>query len=234
MSFQPASQPVPRTLATIDGETNQLALSATDLAHRSATYTCPDRDAFRAGGEDLRTIAGMLKKLEDKRTSVTGPLNDALRNINAWFTAPREALQGAKKKIGERMAQFEKAERDRETKAQAEAEQKARENREELQRRAAIAAAKGNEAKAQELATRATEVVAAKVDIVAPKAAGVNTFGDVWEFEVIDKNKLPSQYLQADLVKIGQMVRALKDKEHAEAQIPGIRVTSRPRIAVRS
>lgn len=227
------SSPAPKALPAIDSATTALVADANSRSTLSVTYTCNDREQFRNGGMHLRDIAEMLGKLEDKRTSVTGPLNEALRNINDWFRGPSDALKKAKQVIGQRMAQFESDEKARERRENEEAERKARENREELQRRADAAAAKGNEAKAQELTARIETTVAKPVDIVAPKAAGVS-LGEHWEFEVVDLARLPSAYLLPDKVKIGQVVRALKNKELAEAQIPGIRVWARPKVSVRS
>ena len=48
-----------------------------------------------------------------------------------------------------------------------------------------------------------------------------------------DASLLPREYLTPDLAKIRLMVKALKNKEHAERQIPGITVTSRAAVSVR-
>lgn len=225
--------PVPKALPAIDSATTALVESASGQATLSVTYVCANREQFRNGGQMLRDIADLSARLEDKRTSVTGPLNEALRTINDWFRAPADALKHAKQVIGTRMAKFESDEKARERRENEEAERKARENREELQRRADAALAKGNEAKAQELVARIETTVAKPADIVAPKAKGVS-LGEHWEFEVIDKAALPEVHKIANQSSIGQVVRALKSKEEAEKQIPGIRVWSRPKIGVRS
>lgn len=47
-------------------------------------------------------------------------------------------------------------------------------------------------------------------------------FKDNWKFKVVDESKIPREFLCADEKKIGQMVRAMKDKAKIETMIPGI------------
>lgn len=73
--------------------------------------------------------------------------------------------------------------------------------------------------KSESLQAEAAQVVAPVVQRAAPKVTGL-TFTEVAKFEVIDKTKLPMEYLVPDEVRIGKVVRALK----TEANIPGVRV----------
>jgi uncharacterized membrane protein YqiK len=73
--------------------------------------------------------------------------------------------------------------------------------------------------KSESLQAQAAQVVAPVVQRAAPKVAGL-TFTEVAKFEVVDKSKLPLEYLIPDEVRIGKVVRALK----TEANIAGVRV----------
>jgi hypothetical protein len=52
-----------------------------------------------------------------------------------------------------------------------------------------------------------------------PKVEGMS-FRDNWRFEITDPNLIPREYLSVDTVKIGGVVKVMKDG----ASIPGVRV----------
>ena len=86
----------------------------------------------------------------------------------------------------------------------------------------------------KEAAREAEEVAAAQVKDVKvkpniPKLAG--TMARInWEFRVVDEKTLPHEYLKADEVSIGAMVRRVKDKKKAEALCPGIECWSKDAV----
>src|SRR5271166_2168168 len=219
-------------LTKIDSGTHALAGQCDAIVYQSEHYQCLERPAFFEGATALREIKDLQKQFEERRLSVTGPMNEALRVINAWFKGPMQKLSFAEQGYKNKMAAFERDEQLRIEREKAEAERKAREEREELERRAAKAAERGQVEKAQELLQRTQEVAAEPPALAPVKAAGMS-FGEKWEFDLIDPLRLPREFLQPDLMKIGQVVRALKCKSAAEAQIPGIRVYSRPAVAAR-
>ena len=45
-----------------------------------------------------------------------------------------------------------------------------------------------------------------------------------WKFRIVDANKIPHLFLMPDEVRIGRMVRDIKDKQKAEVECPGIEV----------
>lgn len=118
-----------------------------------------------------------------------------------------------------------------------EAEQKAR----EAEARAALehdeAARRLEKAEAEKAQAEADAIIeiAARDEIEAPPAPAVpekpQTDGlamrEVWEFEVCDPELIPRKYMCVDYVKLGKIVRVLKD----QAAIPGVRVYSRKIMA---
>lgn len=50
-------------------------------------------------GEELTQIKSLQKQVEEKRTSITQPLNQVLRAVNDLFRAPKEYLEGAEEAI---------------------------------------------------------------------------------------------------------------------------------------
>jgi membrane protein involved in colicin uptake len=117
----------------------------------------------------------------------------------------REAEIAAAQKAGE----LRKREAERLAKEAREAEERER-------KRAAEDAAKRQ-------AEAAAEAAKIKVEPSIPKVAGIKARVN-WKFRIVDASKLRRTYLQADEVKIGAMVRNIKDKAKAEAECPGIEV----------
>jgi hypothetical protein len=222
-----------RMPAQIDGDARQLAARADVIQHDAEVYVCEDREQFAIGAEQVRTIVDIEKRLEAKRKSVTVPLNAVLDEINSWFKAPAAALLKAKRSIELTMGKFKQIEDKRIEDERREKDRIAREEREEFERRAAKAAERGQEGKAQELLAKADAVVPELPDTAPVRARGMS-FGEHWEFRIVKPELLPREYLQADESKIGQLVRALKNKEQAEKLLAGaVEVFSRPKIGAR-
>ena len=149
-------------------------------------FTIQSDEDYALGAEELTAIKGKLAMLEEQRTTITGPLNQAVKAVNDLFRGPREALEKAEGIIKGKLLTFRQA-REREAAAlRAKAEADARAERERLERvaaeqRAAAAAATSEreraeaEARAAEAETTRELVSAptAVVDIV-PRAAGVS------------------------------------------------------------
>jgi len=109
------------------------------------------------------------------------------------------------------------------------AEKKERAAAEERQLAAAQAAeAVGDTAKAEELLNAPVEVGPVVVPEVvvpvlsAPRVAGAGAMVTVWNFEIVDPQAIPRQYLTVDESAIRKVVQALKE----QANIPGVRVYS--------
>lgn len=56
-------------------------------------------DMLQIAGDELREIKGLQKQVEEKRTSIVGPLNAAVKAINDMFRAPAEFLMQAESKL---------------------------------------------------------------------------------------------------------------------------------------
>ena len=151
-------------------------------------------DQLEQAGSDLKVIKGLQKQVEDKRTAITKPLNDALKAVNDLFRGPAVWLADAEtalkgKMLGYRQEQERKAaeeqrrqeeiarkERERLAAQAAEAERKAREEAEAKRRAAEVAEAAGRAAEAAKLraAAEAREAAAAtKAEGIRERAASV-------------------------------------------------------------
>ena len=167
----------------------------------------------------LMDIKAMLKQVEEVRMSITRPIEANKKEVIDFF---RSNFENTLKPVVDELSRAiriyqQEQERKRKEEAAREAE-KARKRQEQLDARAEAAEEKGQHERASNLRTNAdsTVAVAAKE---APKAKGVQR-RENWQFEILDEQKLPPEYLQPDLKSIGGVVKAMKGKTN----IPGIRV----------
>lgn len=136
-------------------------------------FTVDSDDMLEAAADDLRKIKGLQKQVEDTRTSITGPMNQALKAINDLFRPPAEYLKQAEGRLkGAMLAYTTEQERKAEA-ARRQAEELARQERERLaaeqrrQEEAARAAAQAAERaarEAQEAAARGDAEAAARAE----------------------------------------------------------------------
>lgn len=63
-------------------------------------------DDYALAGEELQNVKSRLKRMEEVRTSITGPMNKALDAINALFRQPRTVLEAAEKAIKDNMLAY--------------------------------------------------------------------------------------------------------------------------------
>ena len=155
----------------------------------------------------------------------------------------REAAEAEERKINEerrRAAAKEFEEKLKEAAVQAAEERKKREKEiaeaqksgevkkreaERLKKEAAEQEARAKRQAEEDARIAAANVQDVKVLPSTPKVAGIR--GRVnWKFRFVDPNRIPRCYMMPDEVKIGQMVRAEKDKKRAEGICPGIEVYS--------
>lgn len=176
-------------------------------------------DDYQAAAHWLTRIKSQAKALTEKRLEVTRPLDEAKRNVMAWFKGPLDRLATAESGLKRKVADYQAREAEARRKAQAEAEEKARKARERLEARAAKAEASGKVEKALELHMEAAAQHAAPVVPPPTKAEGVSTVTR-WVFEVTNPAEVPREFLTVDEKKIRGVVQALK----GETNIPGVRV----------
>lgn len=150
-----------------------IAITLTGQAQRALAgaeeFTIDSDEMLEVAGDDLRRVMGLKKSVEDQRTSITGPLNQAVKAVNDLFRAPAQYLLQAETRLKGSMLTYQqeqqrkadearrkaeaeaRAERDRQAAIQREQEAKARAAAaaaEKAQREAAEALAKGNAAAA--------------------------------------------------------------------------------------
>lgn len=180
----------------------------------------------------LRKIKAGQKRLEELRTSVTAPLNAALRAANDLFRGPAEKLAQVERAIKGEITRYADEQEQIRREEQRKADEAARRERERLAAQAARAAAAGKVEKAADLEQRAETVVAPTIVREPPRVAGIAT-REVWHFEITDPSKINAAFLMPDEKKIRAQVQALKG-EAAALIGAGVRVWSEQQIAARA
>lgn len=183
-----------------------------------------NQDQYEGANGVLRAVKDKFKDLDSKRKTITKPLDEAKKAVMDLFRSPLEILAKAESIIkGAMITYSEEQERLRiaeqrklELKAKAEEDRK----RKELEARAEKWAAKGNEAKAEELQEQA-EDVRVEAPVVAPKmeqAKGVSV-SDKYSAIIINKSLIPREHWILNLPglnKIGQASKGIM-------KIPGVK-----------
>ena len=188
---QPSITLPEKTLAFID----QMTTLANDILASLNETKVTDDDSYAALTENLKTVKRIMNDLEGERTSITKPMNDELRAINARFAEPMSRLQFIEKQMKFMAANY------------------AVEKRAEQQRLPPLRERHAREQK-QEAYTQAVEQAA---KTTAPTVAGVS-FTERWEWSVTDLSKIPREYLRVDEAKINGAVKSgLRD-------IPGVHI----------
>lgn len=150
----------------------QVSYDATDAIAYGATaqrflntakgYAIDSPTMYELAAEDLRSVKTLSKAVEEKRTAITGPLNQAVKAINDLFRAPKTYLEEAEKTLKDAMLTYDREQQRKADEARREAERKAQEERERI------------EAQARETARKAQE----EADRIAKEAADAAASGD--------------------------------------------------------
>lgn len=112
-----------------------------------ATFEITDNEGFGLAAEELQQIKARMKKLDEQRTAITGPLNAATKAVNELFRGPTDLLVNAEQALKSKMlgwqrkVEAEAAEARRVAEAAAEAERRRLEEEAAAHRAAAAAQA---------------------------------------------------------------------------------------------
>lgn len=204
--------------------------------------------------EDLRQIKALQKEVEEKRTGIVKPLNEAVRAINALFKDPADYLEKAEASIKqslltwtteqERLAAAARAKADAEAAAErarlaAEAEEKIRAAQELSEAEGSGIAVEQAQAEAM-AAIVASNVVTFTPTVDAPAklsgisgrttySAKVDSLMDL--VKAVAEGKAPIESLQADVKFLGAQARAYKK---AGQLYPGVTVVAERGLSARA
>jgi hypothetical protein len=214
------------------------------LAMSEGFVVC-DSESYEMAGAEVRRIAGVVKRLEDLRLTITRPLDVAKQNVMNLFRAPTEQYVAARSTIERKMIGFRQeeqrrvAEQERQAREAAERERVAREAKllEEAEALQKAGDAERAQAKLEEAAAPPPPPPVVMQE--PPRAAGTSVRA-LWRAECTDLDalikaaaaghQLARACRVADPKVLGAQARALKDG----FKVPGIRVWSDDSIAART
>jgi len=175
--------------------------------------------------------AGVLwKSIKDMRKQVKNtfsPIITKAHQAHKEAIAQRDKIMVPLTKTGKTvkyaMEKYDSIQEEMRKKKEAKLREIARKEEEERQLAEALEAEQNGEKEEAETILEAPAyvppVVVAKT---TPKLQGGPVYRTVWKFRIIDKRKVPNEFLIPDQVKIGQIVRAMKEATN----IPGVEAYS--------
>lgn len=146
-----------------------------------------------------------LNNLRADRDRFIDPLTEATGHLGGLLVAYDQEQERIKKR--------------RELEEEAENKRKAEEEKKQLLE---LAKQVGDKDLVKEIKNQPLDVQQSVVTKDTPKVEGLS-YREDWYFEVTEPNKVPREYLLVDAVKIGKIVRAMKQGTN----IPGVRVFSK-------
>ncbi len=200
---------------------NELNVGVPALLNMAETTITKQSDVDTAN-DDLNKINFAIKKLEEKRTSITQPINQSLRDINDIFKSVSKPLSDASDTLSGKVMSWRSAERQRidteNKRLQDEVDARNRKIEDEQIRKLNIQ--KSHERRGH----KTTQLPEATYE-TAPQLADLEQSDSTrvrkdWSWEMVDPNKIPRKYRSIDTVAISKAVRTLKES----CSIPGIRV----------
>jgi hypothetical protein len=219
-------------------ENDKQFFAATAAASIAVEYVIDSQEMYELGADELLAFKRITTELEERRTSITKPLNETLRNVNALFQPVLARVEAASRELRARMLEWSNKEKARIAAENATREAAAREARQRMEAEAAAAATAGREEEAFAM-RQAAEVMSAPVRSVAiQKTAGISTRSN-WKAMVTDLSQLVAfvaanpehlNLLQANQ----QALTALAKAQKQGMKVPGVKAWNDAGVAVRS
>lgn len=193
----------------VKGELAQEASKAQQALGMLHAFAIENEEDHSFAGEVLLQVKASWKELEEKRTAVTGPLNEALRTVNDWFRPVQQPLKEAERILKEKISAFIIA----------------RKAANEAAMLAAASAAQAGDGEA------ALVHVGAIQD--APRVAGISV-KEVWDWEVENLDEVPREFLTVDERKVREAIWYADTEKRAPLPIPGLRFVLRGQVTARA
>lgn len=184
-----------------------------------------DQQSYEVAGVFLTTLKSKMKQVTEFFADSKKKASEAHKAICANESALLNPLKDAEMQIKQKMSKYLAAE---EVKRRAEEERQAKEA-EKMMALAAEATACGDDSMAEEATM---EAALASIQVTyAPKAAGISS-RKTWKFRIVDKAKVPAEFMIVNEAAISGFCRSFKDKPTIE--IPGIEFYSENVISARA
>lgn len=158
-----------------------------------------NNEEYQTATSHLKIIKEKSKEIEDRRVSMTKPINESLRSINAFFKEPQELLKKAEGVIKAAALKFQQEQelirRKEEARLAEQARKEEEKKRNQLAAQAEKAKAKGREDKAQDLQIMADTYTVPQqvVETKYEEVKGIST-KKTMKAVIKDISKIPQNY----------------------------------------
>jgi hypothetical protein len=204
-----------------------LKQNSLSIASQAQALKVVDHETYERMAEFVLTLRKMVKYFEDlyrPRIRQADEVTEGLRKDMRKLQEPARTAQiyGDRQLAAYDALQARIAEQKR-LKEQAEKDEREKQQKQEL---SDLLRKLGEVESADEVLTAPSEEPPVFIPKDTPRVAGL-TYREDWKFEIAEPDALPREYLMPDEVKIGRVVRALRNTTN----IPGVRVYS-VRVAI--
>ena len=210
----------------ISAKVKTLVTKAESMPTEFKEYAVNTLPQHQAAATFLKEVSTQRRELEGERKKITQPLDESKRRVMDFFRLPLSALSQAESIIKRAMITFqnkeEAARKEQERKLREQARREEERKRKALDKKIETAQKNGKEEKAADLLEQKADVhvpVPVVPTVAEHRTPGV-TKKTIWKFRVLDKNKIPVEYMIPDEKTIGELVRATK----GTLEIPGVKI----------
>jgi predicted nucleic acid-binding protein len=202
-----------QTIELIEVNTDRIVEEQSAL-QQAAGLDVIDQETYNQAAELTKAVKSLLKEVDSEFNEPVNQAHKLHKTLLAKKAKYADPLKKLEKDLKSKMTRWYVAEEQR----RREEERKAQEEQER---------------QAEELRKLGIDDAADEVQSSPTEVAEIDKFGisyqTYYSFEITDPALIPREYLTVDTVKIGQVVRALKD----QANIPGVKVVEEKRSVVR-
>lgn len=93
-------------IASVQQETTAEMSAVAQIRKMAPNLVVASHEDYEFAGELLRKVQGEVKRLEDRRTQITRPINEGLRSINELFRPVRGAWEGIAETLKSKMTAY--------------------------------------------------------------------------------------------------------------------------------
>ena len=199
------------------------------MAQEASSLVIRTQNDFELAGSMRMRIKGKIKELDEKRKSITVPLDLAKKNIMALFNPIIERLNNGIEILDQGVIIFSEEQDRKAREAQAKADQEARLAREKAEAKAKELEAQGKPERAATFQAKADAVIAPVIMSATPKVAGQG-IQEKWYAEVVDFKALSDDYKLPNQSALDKLAQAMKGK----INIAGVKFYSKKIVSGRS
>lgn len=182
-----------------------------------------NHDQYAEAAQLLKGIKAKIEQVEERRLSITRPMDLAKQRIMDFFRVPVDKLKEAERAIKQAMigwqAEVARVAKEAQDRIDEAARLKAEAEKAELEAKAVKMVQAGQVDKAADLVAKAEAIEPEPVQLAVaqPKVVGIST-REIWKFRITDINLLPREFMLPDEKALGALARQNKGL----VPIPGV------------